>query len=148
MTSDRGSTFKIDMWFTFDDGASTTATSSIYSWGAEIDSKCYSADGSTYVSLIDYNSQTLNDVTIMILGSADTQTVVFDNSVSGTQGDTASCGATRTVLGSASQPWLTIDGVNNSITCQSTDANEVTGTFTVEIAQVLVDYESFWSESV
>ena len=84
----------------------------------------------------------------MILGSADTQTVVFDNSESVTQGDTAYCGATRTVLVSASQPWLTIDGVNNSITCQSTDANEVTGTFTIEIAQVLVDYESFWSESV
>lgn len=90
------------MWYTFNDGAGTTATSSVYSWGAEIDSKCYSADGSTYVSTIDYNSQTLNDVTITVLGSAVAQTVVFDNSESLTQGDTAYCGATRTLLVSAS----------------------------------------------
>jgi hypothetical protein len=42
---------------------------------------------------------------------------------------------------STTHPWLTIDGANNKIICHSTDANDTPGTYTVEIQQVLVDYE-------
>lgn len=37
--------------------------------------------------------------------------------------------------------------MNNQITCQSSDLNDVTGTFTVEIQQVLVDYESLGDQT-
>jgi hypothetical protein len=69
VASDWGTSYTIEMWYVFDDNAGTSANSNLYSWGANFDSKCYSNDGSTFVSTIDYTTPTLVDMTINVIGT-------------------------------------------------------------------------------